>query len=91
MTIKISTMMTNDDILNVTKYINILEREIAVLQTCDDALYWLLNLHNGISKGHPNPIIDSEWEAAVEAGMNAHANARMQLLKTEDWFNIVEE
>ena len=45
-----------------------------------EALYWLLMLRHGRSKGgkdpqtgEPYPVTDEEWERAVFAGVKAHA------------------
>lgn len=46
------------------------------LKEVDEALYWLLNLVHGNSKGGPDfsPPSNAEWIEAVEAGKDAHAN-----------------
>ena len=45
-----------------------------------DALYWLLNLHHGVSKGgndpetgQPYPVTGEEWKAAIDEGIRVHA------------------
>ena len=38
------------------------------------ALYWLLNLHHGVSKGGPRyEVVGREWDEALQAGMQAHS------------------
>ena len=37
-------------------------------------LYWLLNLHHGVSRGgSAYSVTDMEWKEALDAGMLAHA------------------
>ena len=40
-----------------------------------EALLWLINLHHGISKGHPMRITDTEWLDAIEGGEEVLATA----------------
>jgi len=48
----------------------------------DEALYWLLNLHHGVSRGGTEyPVTDAEWKDALDTGMRVHA--RYQKEKTD--------
>jgi hypothetical protein len=52
------------------------ERE-ELRETCkavNDALYWLLNLHHGVSKGGAeySPPSNQEWTEALETGIAQH-------------------
>jgi len=39
-----------------------------------NALYWLLNLHHGVSRGGPRyTVIGREWEEALDRGQRVHA------------------
>lgn len=56
------------------------ELEIALIGT-DDALFWLLNLLHGNSKGGPDfsPPNNAEWEGAIGQGKEAHEIAEKAL------------
>ncbi len=56
------------------------ELETALIAT-DDALYWLLNLLHGMSKGGPefSPPSNAEWTGAIGQGKEAHDIAETAL------------
>lgn len=56
------------------------ELEIALIGT-DDALFWLLNLLHGNSKGGPDfsPPNNAEWTGAIGQGKEAHEVAEKAL------------
>ena len=65
------------------------ERQIPLLARNElaDALYWLLNLHHGVSRGgnnpetgQPYPVTREEWKAALNEGMRAHARYTKEIV-----------
>ena len=56
-----------------------------LLNNTDEALYWLLNLLHGQSKGgiEYNPPNSQEWEEAIEEGKKAHEQVKENRLKIE--------
>lgn len=49
----------------------------AIADDVDGALYWLLNLYHGNSRGGPEyNVTPAEWEEAVEGGKAAHERMR---------------